>query len=101
MSDKEALIELEKRESELSKQLSDIRAEVRRIVSCWPIIVIESFSSLKCKVYAIDAPQDKVDLIERIKRTDRGDFIVLKGKKVVVKFEDYFSDDEIDSMRKI
>ena len=104
MSDKKTIIELEKRESELEKQLSDIEAEVYRIVSCWPMIIIDSiipFSSLKCFAYAIDAPQDKVDLIERIKRTDRGEIIFLKGKKAAVKFEDYFSDDEIDSMRKI
>ena len=101
MSDKEALIELEKREIELEKQLSDIEAEVYRMVSCWPMIFIESFSSPKCLAYAIDAPHDKTDLIENIKRTDKGEIIFLKGKKAVVKFEDYFSDDEIDSMRKL
>lgn len=96
------LAKLEKKEMELKGKLADVKLGINKILVKFPIISIDSWDnagSFEDGRHAINAPAEKVRAIEKIESGYRGNYVIFESRRPV-KLEEYFTPDEIDSIRK-
>ena len=99
---KDKLADLERKEVELKDKLADIKLGINRILVKFPIIYIDSWDGagfFEDGRHVINAPGEKVRCIEKIESGYKGNFVIFKSQRPM-KLEDYFTADEIDSIRK-
>lgn len=97
------LEDLETEEFEARQVLGLVKTKIREYLSQFPrisVYTLDDLVSLQDGIYAINAPAEKVRIVERIRSGSKSSFVVLKsGEKKGL--EEYFTEDEIDSMRLI
>ena len=99
---KDELADIEKREVELRDKLVIVKLEIHKILIKFPIIYIDSWDgagSFEDGRHVINAPAEKVRGIEKIESGYRGNFVIFESQRPV-KLEEYFTQDEINSIRK-
>ena len=98
----EELRALEKTEVEVKRELSGIKLEINRILIKFQRISIDSWDgagSFEDGRHVVNAPEEKVRCIEKIESGYKGDFVIFKSGSPI-KLEEYFTPDEVDSIRK-
>ena len=96
---------LEKKERDLNNERQDVQMEINGILMKFQKIRIDSWDGSGLYEYGnhvINAPAEKVESIKEIESGHKGNFISFKTgmRPLPVKLEDYFTPEEVDSIRK-
>lgn len=99
------LLALEKERVKLWNELADLQLKINGILQKFQKINIESWDdagSFEDGRHAINAPTEKVEPVKEIESGHKGDFVSFKAGTLLtaVKLEDYFTPEEIESIRK-
>lgn len=95
------LKDLETEEFEARQVLGSVKTRMNEYLSQFPRIRVYPLDILgSYQVCAINASVEKVESVARIRGGSKGSFVVLKSGERK-RLEDYFTEDEIDSMRSI
>ena len=96
------LMALESSQMILKSKLTDIQLGINKILIKFPIIYIDSWDGAgeyEDGRHVINADIEKVRPVEKIESGYRGNFVIFKTKEPV-KLKDYFTQEEIISIRK-
>lgn len=102
MINKKKLAEFEQERTVLKTDLMDIEMEIARILAPLPefwVYAWDGSETYEDGRHKIDAPVEMVEKIEEVESGHKGNIIRFKGGKTLP-LEDYFSEDEIGSIRK-
>ena len=99
------LISLEKKERDLNNERQDVQMEIYGILQKFEKINIESWDGsglYEDGRHVINAPAEKVEPIKEIESGHKGNFVSFKAGilSLSMKLEDYFTLEEVDSIRK-
>ena len=99
------LISLEKKERDLNNKRQDVQMEIYGILQKFEKINIESWDGsglYEDGRHVINAPAEKVEHIKEIESGHKGNFISFKPgiRPLTMKLEEYFTPEEVDSIRK-
>ena len=99
------LISLEKIERDLNNKRQDVQMEIYGILQNFQKINIESWDGsglYEDGRHVINAPAEKVEPIKEIESGHKGNFVSFKAGilPLSMKLEDYFTLEEVDSIRK-
>ena len=97
------LISLEKKERDLNNKRQDVQMEINGILQKFQRIKIDSWDGsglYEDGRHVINAPAEKVEPIKEIESGHKGNFVSFKNSEVKIKLEDYFTSEEVESIRK-
>lgn len=99
------LISLEKKERDLNNERHNVQMEINGILQNFQRINIESWDGsglYEDGRHVINAPAEKVEPVKEIESGHKGNFVSFKAgiRPLTMKLEDYFTPEEIDSIRR-